>query len=200
MNRSFWPPLPLCPVLWLWWIWPLGPGLPSQDSSIRNTTLPWYISFKALIIHTQRDRSHSYYDPRHRRHFRRSQSHPNLHHDRSSSFKRHTSCSSSNHHSSLCCPLADECSHYTSCHDTSRHSCTLPTLATSPAGITDATPQTGDSLTPTAPTTQHKDLSQGRSGNTQDPQPPINPSTPDCHHPGFPFRLFIGFGQWLWSF
>ena len=74
--------------------------------------------------HNQRDRSHSHYSPRHRRHFSRLQSHPHSHHDRSSSFRRHTSCSSSSHHSSSHHPSADGCSHHPSCHATNRHSCT----------------------------------------------------------------------------
>ena len=34
----------------------------------------------------------------------------------------------------------------------------------------------------------------------QDPQPPQNPPLQDCHHPGFCFRFFTRFWQWLWSF
>ena len=48
----------------------------------------------------------------------------NSHCTRSSSFKRHTSCSSSSHHNSLCCPLFDGCPSHQSFHDTKRHSCT----------------------------------------------------------------------------
>ena len=53
-----------------------------------------------------------------------------------------------------------------------------PTLTTSPVGATHATPQTGASLAPAAPSTQHKDLSPGKSSNAQDPKPPINPTAP----------------------
>ena len=47
---------------------------------------------------------------------------PNSHCDRSSSFRRCTSNSSSSHHSSLHCPSADICSCHPSCCDTNRHS------------------------------------------------------------------------------
>ena len=57
--------------------------------------------------HNQRDRSHSYYGSRHRRCYSRSQSHPHSCCDRSSSFKRHTSHSSSSHYSSSHCPSAN---------------------------------------------------------------------------------------------
>ena len=71
-----------------------------------------------------RDRSHSYYGPRHRRHHSRSQSLPCSHHDRSSSLRRHTSCSTSSHCSSSCCPSADgPCCYPLHC-DTNRHCCT----------------------------------------------------------------------------
>ena len=53
-----------------------------------------------------------------------------------------------------------------------------PTLTTSPVGATLANPWTRASLTPAAPTTQHKDFSPGKSSNVQDPQPPINPTAP----------------------
>ena len=54
-----------------------------------------------------------------------------------------------------------------------------PRLATSPPpGATDATPQIRAGLTPGTLTTQHKDLSPGKSINAQDPQCPINPTTP----------------------
>ena len=75
--------------------------------------------------HNQRERSHSYYGSRHRRHLSRSQSCPHSYCSRSSSFRRHNSHSSSSHHSSLCYPSANRCSHYPLCHDTIRHSCTL---------------------------------------------------------------------------
>ena len=47
-----------------------------------------------------------------------------------------------------------------------------PALTTSPVGTTHVTPQTGASLTPAAPSTQHKDLSPGMSHNAEDPEPP----------------------------
>ena len=47
-----------------------------------------------------------------------------------------------------------------------------PTLATSPMGMTHATPWTRAGLIPAAPNLQHKNLSPGKSSNTQDPQPP----------------------------
>ena len=50
-----------------------------------------------------------------------------------------------------------------------------PALATSPTG---ATPWTRTSLTLTTHTTQHKDPNPGKSSNVQDPQLPINPTTP----------------------
>ena len=93
-----------------------------QDSSIGNTMPPWQVSFKASIHPNQRYRSHSFYCPRHRRHFSRSQSHPHSHHNRSSRFRRHILLSSSSHQSSLCNQLAGKCSCYPSCHDINRHS------------------------------------------------------------------------------
>ena len=71
-----------------------------QDFSNRNAMSPWHISFKVSIYHNQRDRSDYYYGPRQWRHFSRSQSDPHSYHDRSSSYRRHISCSSSNHYSS----------------------------------------------------------------------------------------------------
>ena len=53
-----------------------------------------------------------------------------------------------------------------------------PTLTISPTGATCTTPQTGADLAPATPTMRHKDLSSGKSSNAQDPQPPINPTTP----------------------
>ena len=62
------------------------------------------------------------------------------------------------------------------------------TLTTSPMGATHATPWTRARITPASPTTQHQDLSPGRSNNAQDPQHPIKPTAPNCHHPGFPHQ------------
>ena len=56
--------------------------------------------------HNQRDRSHSYYGPRHWTHFSRSQSCCHSHHIRSSSFRRHIPCSSSNHPQWLTLPFS----------------------------------------------------------------------------------------------
>ena len=80
-------------------------------------------------------------------------------HDRSSSFRRHTSCSSSSHHSG---------SHH---HSANGHSC-YPShcdiiniialhlaLTTSPLGTTHATQWTGAGLARVAPAMQHKNLS-----------------------------------------
>ena len=189
-------PLPWCPVLWLWWIWPLSPGLPQQDSSLRNTIPPRQISFKAWYTHNQRDRSHPIMVPEHRRHFIRSQSHHCSHHDRSSSFRRHTSHSFPATAAAYATLLS---------MDTPITTCTMtptgivtphPTLAISPADVTHAIPQTVASLTPANPTAQHRNLSSEKPNNTQDPQLSIKPPFKDCHHPGFPFR----FRQWLWSF
>ena len=68
--------------------------------------------------------SHSYYGSRHRWHLSRSQSCPHSHCARSSNFRRHTSCSPSNHCSNLCYPSVYECFHHPLCCDTNRHSCT----------------------------------------------------------------------------
>ena len=127
--------------------------------------------------HTQRDRSHStYYGLRYGRHFSRSQSCYHSHHNRSSSFRRNTWCSSSSHHSSTCSPLADTCHcHHLHC-DTNRHSHTHSAPTTSPTDITHATSQTGAGLTPATPTTQYKNLSPEKPSNAQDHQPPINPT------------------------
>ena len=63
--------------------------------------------------YTWRDRSQStHYVHRHGRHFKQSQSCCPSHCNRnSSSFRRHTSCSSSTHHSASCHPLANEHPH-----------------------------------------------------------------------------------------
>ena len=54
----------------------------------------------------------------------RSKSHPHSHCNRSISFRRHTSCSSSSHCSTLHHPSANGCSHHPSCHDSHTPSCT----------------------------------------------------------------------------
>ena len=53
-----------------------------------------------------------------------------------------------------------------------------PALVTFPAGTTHATPWTRASLTPVSPVSQHNDTNSGKSSNAQDPQPPINSTTP----------------------
>ena len=88
---------------------------------------PWHHDRShSKLQYTRRDRSYStFHDVRHGRHFSQSQSHCHSHCDRNSSFRGHTSHSSSTHHSSSCCPLANGCPHHHSCHDTSnQHSCT----------------------------------------------------------------------------
>ena len=117
---------------------------------------------------------------------------PSTHCNRSSSFRRHTSHSSSSHHSSFHCPSADGCSHCPSCHNTNR----LP----SPTDITHATSQTEASLPPATPTVQHRKFSPEKPNNAQDPQPPINPPFKDCHCPVLPFRFSLRFRHWFWSF
>ena len=79
----------------------------------RSPSRHWYTDNK-------RDRSHSYYGPRHRTHFSRPQSHHCSHCNRSSSFGRHTLHSFSSYHSSSCYPLADRCSHHPSHCDINR--------------------------------------------------------------------------------
>ena len=70
--------------------------------------------------HNWRDRSHSYYGPRHRRQYSRSQFCPCSHCNRSSSIRRHTSHSSSSCCGSFCPPSASGCSCYPFSHDTNR--------------------------------------------------------------------------------
>ena len=118
-----------------------------------------------------RDRSHSYYGQRHRRHFSRSQSCHCLHCNRRSSFRRYTSCSSSSHCSSLHHPLADGCPITTHAMTPAVIVAPHPTVTTSPTEVTHATPQTRASLAPATPTTQHRNLSPEKPNNGQDPQP-----------------------------
>ena len=59
-----------------------------QEHHGRSCSVHWY-------THNWRDRPHSYYGPRHRRRYSRSQSIPHSHHDISCNFRRHTSHSSS---------------------------------------------------------------------------------------------------------
>ena len=47
-----------------------------------------------------------------------------------------------------------------------------PTLATSLTDVTHTTPQTGPSLAPATPTTQHRNLSPEKPNNAQDPEAP----------------------------
>ena len=80
------------------------------------------ILFKTLIYTQPQGQITPYYGPRHRKHYNRSQSCPDSHHERSRNQRRHTSCSSSRHHSSSHCPPGNGHSHYPSCSDTNRHS------------------------------------------------------------------------------
>ena len=64
------------------------PGLPTYDSSILTSHGRSHSRYQ--YTHSQRDRPHAYYVPRHRRHYSRSQSCPHSHCDRSSSFRTHT--------------------------------------------------------------------------------------------------------------
>ena len=68
--------------------------------------------------HNWRNKSHSHYGNKDRRHYSSSQSCPHLHCNRNHNLRRHTCCSSSSHCSSLCCPSTDRCS----CHDNNRYS------------------------------------------------------------------------------
>ena len=138
--------------------------------------------FRHHYNHNSRDRSHSYYGSRHRRWFSRSQSCLHSCHDRSSSFRMHTSHSSSSHHSNSCHPSANGCSCYPS-----PHRYTHPALATSPASTTHVTLLTKTTLTPVTSTIQHKDTNPGKSRNFQDHQPPINPAAPKIS----PSRILI---------
>ena len=90
--------------------------------SLMNTTSQRWILSRHQYTHSQRDRSHSYYGPRYRRHFIRSQSCHHSHCNRSRSFRRHTSHSSSSHHSSSLHPLANGWPHHNLHHDTDRNS------------------------------------------------------------------------------
>ena len=106
--------------------------------------------------HNWRDRSHSYYGPRYRRHFSRSQPHPHSHHDCSSSCK-------GTPHDPLPATAAVNAALQPMDAPITPHAMIPtgivthhPTLATSPRGTTHATPQTGTSLTLALPTAQHK--------------------------------------------
>ena len=114
-----------------------------------------------------------YYGLWHGRHFSRSQSHGHSHHDKSSSFRRHTWHSSSSHCSSSYHLLANGHPVTTCAITPTGIVASHPTLATSPTDITHVTPQTGaSSLTPATPKTQHRILIPEKPKNTQNPQPP----------------------------
>ena len=109
---------------------------------------------------------------RHRKHFSRSQSCPHPHHDRSNSLQ-------GTPHALF--PATTEACATPLLTDTPITPHTMiptgivtlhPALTTSCMGATHTTPWTRAGLTPAAPTTQHKDLSPGRSNNAQGPQPP----------------------------
>ena len=141
---------------------------PPQDSSIRNCMSPWQISFKHWYTHNWRDRSHLYCDPRHRRHYGRSQSHSHSYHNRSSSFRRHTSCSSDTTASHIALQLMDA---LITSHAVIPTGITAPhpTLIISPAGTT---PQTRAGVAAATPTMPHKDLSQGSQAMPKTINPP----------------------------
>ena len=73
-------------------------------------------------------------------------------------------------------------------------------LTTSLTGITHATPQTEDGLTSETPTTLHTKHSQEKPSYIQILQLPINSTVLGLSPSGFPFRFFIRFIHWLWSF
>ena len=184
MNRSFWLPLPWCLVLWLWWIWALCPGLPPQDSPIRNAMPPWHWHT------TTRGTDHTpIMTPDIKRHFSRWQSYPCSHYNRSSNFRRHTSCSSSSHCGSLCHPSANGYSHHPSCHDTNRQSCT-PSL-TCHFSSRHYSCHSRDWSWSHSSNSHH--MAQGfqpeMSSNSPDPQHPINPTTPRLSPSRIPLQI-----------
>ena len=97
--------------------------------------------------------------------------------NRKGSFRRHTSCSSSSHYSSLHQPSGDGCCHHPHAVIPICIVGSHPTFTTSPTDTTHITPQTRAGLAPSTPTEQHKDLSPEKSSNAQDPQDPINPTS-----------------------
>ena len=141
--------------------------------------------------HTQRNRSHSsYYGLRQERHYSRLQSWHHPHHDRSSSLKRHTSCSSSNHcNSSTCHPSANRWPPIHAMIVTPHHIFTMsPTktnLAT--ASWTEASPDSK------IPITLHREKSKEGLSHAQDHPSIINTPSQNHCHPGPPTMLFIRF-------
>ena len=114
-----------CAILQLWWIWLIYTRLPQQDSSFRNTIQPRQVLFQAMIhLHPNGYITTTHNRHRHGRHFNQSQSQQNSHHDMSnSSYRRHTLCSWSSHHSGLHYPSANRCLHCHLCLNTPhRHS------------------------------------------------------------------------------
>ena len=111
---------PWCPVLQLPWIQPPCTRASQQDSSFRNTTPQRQVSLKAMIHPQPKWTDHTtQYWHRHGRHFNWSLSCCNSNLERSSSsFRRHTLCSSYSHHSGSHCPLANKCPHHHLCHNT----------------------------------------------------------------------------------
>ena len=153
-------------------IWPFCTGLPQQDSSIRNAIPPRQILFKTSIYHDQRDTSHSYYGPKHWRLFSRSQSCYHSHLDRSSSFGRHTLCSSSSHCSTLHHPSADCPFHHPLCCDINRHSCSPFHTHHFSHRCHSCHSMDWSWSCSNSPTAQHRNLIPERPNSTKDPHKP----------------------------
>ena len=131
----------------------------------------------------------------------RSQSHCHSQNYRSSSFGRHDICSSSSHYSSLCCHLVDGYLHLHLCHDTNRHSWTPSHTChfCHRCHSHHPTDWSCSCLSNSHCTAQGLHPRKAK----QYPRPSTLHKLPlfrDCHHQGFPFRFFIRFRQWLWSF
>ena len=112
--------------------------------------------------HNQRDRSHSYYGPRHRRHYSRSQSHP-IHTVAEAAALEGTP------HALLPATTAAHTALQPMDAPITPHTkiqtgivTPYPTLPISPADATHTTPLTGADLTPVVPTMQYSILSPGR--------------------------------------
>ena len=149
---------------------------------------PWKISFKALIHLQPEGRSHAYYGPRPRRHYSRSQSCPHSHCDRSCNFRWHNS--------TLLPAFAAACS---TLHpmDTPAMRATgivtpilcLPFLLQVPlTPLHGPEPLLLQQLPPCRKRfSAQEDKAMSKTLN------PHKPHSPNCHHPGFSFRLFIRF-------
>ena len=156
-------PLPWWPMLWLWWIWPLCPGLPPNKISPSGT--PYHCErppSRHWYTHNHRDRSYSYYGHSHRRHYSRSQSCP-IHAMTGAAALEGTPCTLLS---------ATTASHATfQPIDGPITPCSMiptgivaphPIPGISPTDATHTTPWTEASLIPAAPGMQHKILSPGR--------------------------------------